>query len=499
MYEDALPWWASSQWQMPGAPEEHLPALDLIAHHGGDPLGLSKGGAARRVDEALAPRCRLVDVACASRPVAAGGDLPTDVALDVPRGLEDAAQREFLARLGAPAPEGVLESALHSGVLCVAPPLHTAALALVTDDALPVALAAHFVMGRAALPRDVLDALFAERVEALGKHGAGHERLAPLAASERALLAAIDAAWAACPARDAALAAWLRRAPAPHRTFHVVVDRSSYVFPTLSTSVLEEHLASLVTSWLGTPRAPRGEADLTIKLVLAPRLGAAEPLHAGPRAHVGNPSGTMLFLLHAPAAAQCGASTAAADALREAMSAARAHALAALVPTGEAPAAVGTLHSADPHLGDALERMLQARGLSTEVVRGAADDASLSAALVALPEKPREMAHAGLFDMYVDEMAAVAAALEPDARALVTTCEPRMLTRAVRELENRARRDHLPYTLRLEALAWDTSVPGEHAPTHTDGDEEARLRGGMRTFYYHRLFLACVGKGRLYV
>ena len=58
-------------------------------------------------------------------------------------------------------------------MLCVAPPLHTAALALVTEDALPVALAAHFVMGRAALPRDVLDALFAERVEALGKHGAG--------------------------------------------------------------------------------------------------------------------------------------------------------------------------------------------------------------------------------------------------------------------------------------------------------------------------------------
>lgn len=472
-----------------------MPDWPLIAHHAGhDPLGLGKGGARRRVDEALPPATRLVTYPVCQTTAA----LPTTIdmpplILDVTRGLEDAAQREVLQRVAPPlgAHGAAIESALHSGLLYVHAPWNQALCAAYERGELPVATAAHYAMGEAVLPRALLDALFTERVEALGASGPGHEKHAQPTASEHALLAWIADVWAEhAPARAAALQAWQARCATPRpKTWHVSVDRSSYVLPTLRTSSLEAHAHDLVASWLGaawTP-APRAEASLHVKMTWAPRFRVDESLQCGPRARQGNPSGCLCWQLHIPAHT---ATTA--DAVRTAMARARAYALCALLPISEGDT-VSTLHSTDRHLAQALDDMLQLRGRTPK------HEGALDAALVEMPLKPKELPHAHLFDLYATEMAHLARSLKEGGRALVLTSEPRLLARAVREQLNEARREERLTTLALEPIEWNAPLQTyEDVRTAREGDEEAQVRSGLRTILHHHTFVAQVAQRPLY-
>lgn len=496
MFQDVLPWWATRHWQDPGhalMPEDvALPDWPLIAHHAGhDPLGLGKGGGRRRIDDEVPPATRLVayPVHVPSAPVA--GSMPTLV-LEVTRGLEDAAQREVLQRVPPPpgANGAAIESALHSGLLYVRAPWNAAAYAAYERDKLPVATAAYWAMGEAILPRPLLDALFAERVAALGASGPGHEKEAQPTPSEEALLAWIAQVWADhAPARAAALQAWHARGAPPPPTWHVSVDRSSYVLPTLSTSTLEAHAQALVASWLGPAwaPAPRAEASLHVKLTWAPRFRVEESLQCGPRARQGNPSGCLCLQLHIPARV---ATTA--EAVRTAMARARAYALCALLPIDKG-AVASTLHSTDAHLAAALDDMLQARGRTPQ------HEAPLDAALVEMPLKPKELPHAHLFDLYAAEVAHLARALREGGRALVLTSEPRLLARAVREQVNEARREERRSTVALESLVWGLPLQvHEDERTAREGDEEAQQRGGLRTILHHHTFVAQIAQRPLY-
>jgi len=417
--------------------------------------------------------------------------MPTLV-LEVTRGLEDAAQREVLQRVPPPpgANGAAIESALHSGLLYVRAPWNAAAYAAYERDKLPVATAAYWAMGEAILPRPLLDALFAERVAALGASGPGHEKEAQPTPSEEALLAWIAQVWADhAPARAAALQAWHARGAPPPPTWHVSVDRSSYVLPTLSTSTLEAHAQALVASWLGPAwaPAPRAEASLHVKLTWAPRFRVEESLQCGPRARQGNPSGCLCLQLHIPARV---ATTA--EAVRTAMARARAYALCALLPIDEG-AVASTLHSTDAHLAAALDDMLQARGRTPQ------HEAPLDAALVEMPLKPKELPHAHLFDLYAAEVAHLARALREGGRALVLTSEPRLLARAVREQVNEARREERRSTVALESLVWGLPLQvHEDERTAREGDEEAQQRGGLRTILHHHTFVAQIAQRPLY-
>ena len=499
VFQDELPWWATPHWQDPAhalTPDDvALPDGPLIAHHAGhDPLGLGKGGARRRIHDEVPPATRLVAYPVCGRAASAPapGAMPALV-LEVTRGLEDAAQREVRRRVPPPtgASGAAIESALHSGLLFVRAPEHAAVCAAYERNELPVATAAHWAMGEAILPRPLLDALFAERVTALGASGPGHEKEAQPTPSEHALLTWIAQVWADhAAARDAALQAWQARCAAPlPQTWHVSVDRSSYVLPTLSTSSLEAHAQGLVASWLGPSwtLAPRAEASLHVKLAWAPRFRVDESLQCGPRARQGNPSGCLCLQLHIPARA---ATTA--EAVRTAMARARAYALCALLPISEG-AAVSTLHSADTHLARALDDMLQARGRTPQ------HEAPLDAALVEMPLKPKELPHAHLFDLYAAEVARLARALKEGGRALVLTSEPRLLARAVREQVNEARREQRRSALALEPIVWDLPLQDyEDERTAHEGDEEAQQRSGLRTILHHHTFVAQMAQRALY-
>ncbi|WFD28562.1 hypothetical protein MNAN1_003575 [Malassezia nana] len=502
VFQDELPWWATPQWQQNEArltpADVALPDWPLIAHHAGcDFLGLGKGGVLRRAHEQVPPVARLV-----AYPVQAGvvprsearSTMPP-LALEVPRGLEDAAQREVLQRL-APVPgagEGAaIQSALHSGLLRLCAPWNAAACDAFMRDALPVAMGAYWVMGEAVLPRDVLDALFAERVEALGTSGPGHEKEAQPTLSEQALLAWIAHVWDThADERHAALDAWHKACASPlPQTWHVSMDRSSYVLPTLSTSTLEAHAQSLVAAWLGPSwtLAPRAEASLHVKLMWAPRFGVEESLQCGPRTRQGNPSGSLFLQLHIPAHAATSA-----EAIRTAMARARAHALCALLPIGDG-VAVSALHSADQHLAHALDDMLRSRG------RVPVHTGMLDAALVEMPPKPKDLPHAHLFDLYMTEIRCLVQGLREGARALVLTSEPRLLARALREQENEARREQRRCALVQEPLVWDMPLQRyEDARTAREGDEEARERNGLRTMLHHHLFVAQIAQRPLFV
>ncbi|KAL4400457.1 pseudouridine synthase [Malassezia pachydermatis] len=501
VFQDELPWWASEQWQQLDAqPDLTLPDSALIAHHAGedDVLGLGKGGAQRRVQTELTMRKRIGDYAVVtSSPTPTLTEMPP-LLLEVPRGLEDAAQREILRRLPstlAATSNATLESALHSGMVCVPAPYHAWALASYDAASLPVAIAAYWRVSQAVLPRSILDALFIERVQALGMHGPGHELASPLTQSEQELLSFVDAVWSASEAeRTQALAAWQAQAQAEStigRRWCVSVDRSSYVFPTLSSHLLESHMQELVAAWLDDATwtwAPRTEADLVIKWTLAPRFGVRESLQSGPRARQGNPSGTLFVQLQTPHRAPRTA-----EALRLRLAQSRAACLASMVPIAQGTHA-SALASVDAQLGLGLDAMLRSRGREPTTDTS---PTSLDAALIEMPEKPREMPHAHLFDHYVAALQQLDSALSVGARALIVTSEPRLLRRALRELENQARRHHKPETLRLEPLvreqeADDAMLPMEDASTITDANEEVTLREGLRSFSYHHSYVAQV-------
>lgn len=497
VFEDELPWWARSSAKASAS----LPPLALIAHHtGDDALGLGKGGAQRRLDTQLQPAMQLASLPLAPRPDACAHDESLQVFVEVTRGLEDAAQREMLQHLGAdPSASSCLTSALHSGIIQVDAPLHAQVVARYEACQLPIATGVYYAMGHMSLPRDMLDALFDQRVEVLGKKGA--QKSQPTLA-EQALLQWLTQQWHAHQAqRDKALDLWMKRASRRTRTWCVVVDRSSYVLPSLSTQALETHLASLVTGWLDshswTPASTRAEADMVIKCTMAPRFGAQSPLQLGPRAHKGNPPGTCFFQLHVPG----GPCNVAADALRTSLARSRAHAVCALLPLGDGTC-VGTLHSKDSHLADALRAMLHARGrMTAQVPYGSTSAHALHGAVVELPESARDEPHALLFDHFVTELECLSHALAPGKFALVLTSETKTCMRALRELENRARREHSPYVLRMDTgVTLGDAWPAEHAATFKDAQQEASLRSGgtWRALAHHRSFLACVAQAPLY-
>ena len=512
VFEDELPWWAcTTTWQNPDAPPQHerLPSLPLIEHHAGhDALGLGKGGAHRRVDalspSAISPGISLGNIPYASRPQhnVSDREMPP-VCVEVTRGLEDAVQRELLQCVPH-TDTCCITTALHSGILKVDAPLHAHVLACYDADELPVAIALYFLMGHTTLPRDMLDALFAERVEALGKSGPQHEKNAPPTPSEHALLTWLEELWDAHAGdRMHALAAWKHHAArTSSQTWCVVVDRSSYVFPTLSTAALESHISKLVATWLDSESmpalpAPRSQADMLIKCTFAPRYGVDESLVSGPRARQGNPSGTCFFQLHVPGTLAVSSS----DALRNRIARARAHALSALLPIGDGRCRISTCHSTTPSFVEALEHMLRVRGREACVVRGAPEQAySMQSMLVEMPERARDMPHAFLFDHYMAELEHIAQGLEPGGHALVLADEPRTLQRAVRELENRARREQHAYVLRWSPVTWldTTAWPSEDARTLADARVESQMRGGWRSYMYHRTFLGMLVQAPLY-
>lgn len=501
-FQDELPWWASEQWQRPDPNENReLPDLPLISNE----TDLGKGGAFRRVNEALEKRPALVE-----RPIGQETALPAAAApplvLEVPRGLEDVAQRELVQRLGMDRDAPALESALHSGVVLMdASKWGTVLLEKYAAGLLPGLLGVYYGMGRRVLPAPLLDALFAERVEALGAGAGGHGQAWQPTPSETRLLALVQEAWdASAAARAAALDAWMAHETPTFRVA-VHVDRSSYVFPTVSTSAMEAHLASLVLPWLASVLpgtwevAPRHDTPLLIKMAFAPRLSVDETLQSGPRARQGNPQGALVFQVHAPTSSAPVQTMTTPEATREVMARARAHAVAALLPLDAAAdeVRVSTLATADPALGAALMDVLAAHRLRATLDTAPAPG-TLDGALVELPEKARDLPHATLFPLLVERMSELLAALAPGARALLLTSEPKMLTRALKEVENQCRRDEQPYALRLEPMTWLSSDPYVHASTLADGDLEAELRGGMRSFFYHHTYAACVGKATLY-
>ena len=496
-FEDELPWWATETWQDAHATSDRrLPDWPLLSHHQGVDVG--KGGAHRRIDGALTMPSTIVERP--ARPCDAGTQVAPALLLDVPRGLEDVAQRELLARVAIEAPVA-LESALHSGVVRVdASRVAGDLVHLYRAAQLPSVLAAYYDMGRHILPQPLLDALFAERAETLGAGHAGHEVNAQPTSSEEALLAYLTEAWACDDMiRAEVLAAY---DIGTDRTFAVAVDRSSYVFPTLSTSALEEHLATLVRAWLTSVRPGAWErvrkgAQVLVKMSFSPRFGVDESLQSGPRSRQGNPGGSLLFQLHVtPGAPGTPEET------RATIARARGCAIAGLLPLTDDEAAnadvrVSTLQSADHALADALLDELHVHGVRA-VLDEAPADGTLQGAVVELPEKAREVPHATLFPLAVERMTTVLHALAPYTYAVVLTSEPRMLSRALREVENQCRRDGAPFSLRLAPFTWTRASTCAHAPTINDGLREAELRGGMRSFFYHRTYVALVGKAPLF-
>ena len=506
VYEDSLPWWACEDWQAPAESEpRYLPPLPLCTHYAGSgsEADLGKGGARRRATEPLRPRLRLVQRPMhrveAPRPVATA---QRDLVLDVPRGLEDAVQSDVLQRVAAaPADGPAVRSALHSGVLILREPFATAALAMYAGGELPGASAAYFKVAEQVMPRALLDELFQDRVRFLSAGGRSGDPMP----SEHAFLEWLDALWARTQgALHQALAAWAASGGRgrPHSVC-LLVDRNSYVFPTLSATALEAHLHTRLLDSLNATGgawevAPRTEAALLVKVTLAPRLGVEEVLEYGPRARQGNPSGSLLLQVHVPAGE---ARTPAA--VRAAMGRARAHAVCCMLPLPEEGAAepptVGAWDT-DPEepLRAALLAALAAHGVRATCA--AADrDAPLDALVAELPERARDRPHAELYDVYYAYLERVYHALRTGARALVITQEPKTLMRAVRELENHGRRTHSATALALEPLVWAPAPETreahalaalEDAQTHRDGDAEAQMRGGIRAFFYNRAFLA---------
>ncbi|WFD32622.1 hypothetical protein MSPP1_003670 [Malassezia sp. CBS 17886] len=536
VFEDELPWWAAAPCA-DGA--RRLPALPLIQHHGGvGQCSVGKGGARRRVPSVMDARQRLGSYgivaaggvgrgweaeggprrgagaagaradadACAEqgraddpRAATCAHPVGAPVVLEVPRGLEDAAQEDVLLRL---------VSVLH----LVQSPWNALAVAQYAEGRLPVVLAAYYAMHAAVVPAPLLDALFADRIEALA-----HKRKGPLL-SETQLLAFIAEQWEmGRVGRDTALAAWTTRSDAhtaapgatgPQRTFAVAVDRSSYILPTLSTAQLEECIARLVAPWLsaqgGAPwtLGKRAEAAAVIKVMFAPRLDVVETLESGPRARNGNPRGTMLFQLQVPAVpGDRMHAVISADATRVAMARTRAAAIGALLPIpapGDCALVLGTHGAGAAYLSAALAEHADARGLPASVSVGLRCAGTLQGAVVEMAERDRNAPHALLFDVYVEEVRGVYAALAPNARAVLITCEPRMLMRALRELENECRRQEAEYTLTVEAFAWDAAALQsiaalEDRSARADADEESKLRNGTRSFFFHHTYLVQVG------
>ncbi|WFD04870.1 hypothetical protein MVES1_000194 [Malassezia vespertilionis] len=489
VFEDELPPWAAA-----GA-DRRLPDLPLVRH--------TLQTESRAPCAALSvPRISQCAVAPMHTPSPLAQPMPC-LTLDVPRGLEDVAQREILQRLSPFALERSprIETALHSGTLLVRDPFTSACIgAMYLAAHLPVVMGALYTIARAKLPQDMLTGLFCERTASLGKGGAGHEKDAPLSASEHALLHFVQQVWDdAAAGRRAALDAWQQRKRGT--MFAVVVDRSSYVFPTLSTSTLEQYLAQIVQVWLASDSrawhvVPRAKADLIVKLTLAPRLGAKAPLHSGPRATQGNVSGTLLIGLHLPVSPADPVRTMSTPAqTKEVMARARAEAVAGLLPWLPHTKELGTLHNADPSFAQALASQCDARGTGCTVVQGDASPAQLQGAVVQLTERSKDIPHAALFDVVFLQIETLYNALAPGAYAILLTAEPKIMQRALRELENKARRAQWPTTLRLVPLVQNSEagvLPTEDASTCADADEEARMRDGLRSFFFHHHFLACV-------
>lgn len=489
VFEDELPWWARSSKE-----ETHLPPLDLIAHHSGhDAHAAGKGGAQKRQDGSVARHTCLADIPLAQVPDVCE-PAPSTVYVEVTRGLEDAAQRELLQRVPTSTP--CIATALHSGILRVSAPMAGRVVAAYEQGHLPMALGVFYALGHSVLPRDMLTALFDERVLALGNKGPQHEKKTESTPAEHALLTWVREAWDEHAAeRHEALQAWQSRGPS-HGTFGVVVDRSSYILPTLSTAALESHVASLVQSWLGDAWMPAsGEVPhLVVKCSMLPRFGVDEPLKCETQGRKGNPSGTCFFGLHVPRRPMALVG----DALKTLVASARAHALCALLPIGDG-LCVGTLHSKDTALAAALDDMLRSRGRSPIVHTGACPPHALQGAIVDMPERARDEPHALLFDHYVAKLEHLASSLAPGAYALVLTLEPRTLARAVRELENRARREHHAYVLRYEPrICVDPPSTMEDAGAEHDAKTECAHLQGLRTYAQHRHFLACLVQAPLY-
>lgn len=134
-------------------------------------------------------------------------------------------------------------------------------------------------------------------------------------------------------------------------------------------------------------------------------------------------------------------------------------------------------------------------------MRGAPKQAySMQSMLVEMPERARDMPHAFLFDHYMAELEHIAQGLEPGGHALVLADEPKTLQRAVRELENRARREQHEHVLRWSPVTWlDTRAwPSEDARTLADARVESQMRGGWRSYMYHRTFLGMLVQAPLY-
>ena len=533
VYEDSLPWWARSDWLAPGDTEEHLPPLELISHHDGNTVG--KGGARRRNSEIVRPQEWLAQHPLTPIVHAAQVEVPHEltVNIEVTRGLEDVALVDTLRRIEAiesdkvpeaPGFPSLADSALHSGTVRLDSKTGAQAADLFVGNALPCALGAYIELGHAVMPQPMLDALFAERVAALGATRSVQENRAAFAPSEGRLLEFVHSIW---DSSEGALVSVLPQGG----SFLLSVDRSSYVLPTMSSAAFEGEISAYVAATLAKHGAwvpaPRESATLHIRMTMAPRLGVTEELHAGPRARQGNPAGTLLVQVHVQQRAP-----ATGVALRNVMSSARAYSVACMLSFARDATVIGVAGD-DGSQVVALARTMESHGIQGKIVAYGrrvarvrheipelghsalatihgqqvsvdADGAvalarvgrSLDAAIVELPERQKERNHADLFDWYYEDVCALHDLLASGSRALLLTGEPRTMLRALRELENGSRRDeNAEYSLAHEPLVWYST---KRIPIISDGDQESQLRSGMRSFCFHRTHAASVVKRSLY-
>ena len=538
VFEDVLPWWARSDWLSPSGPDQYLPPLDLVSHHDGATVG--KGGARRRNIESVQPQEWLVQrqlnpIACKSQHT-----VPPSLAvnIEVTRGLEDVALYDTLCRVAAakagtanPAviePPGLADSAIHCGVVRLDAETGKWAADLFTQNELPCALSVYYELSKAVLPQTVLDALFVERSASLGATRSVQERKAAFAPSESELLSFVRMHW------EASQEALKLILPSSGGKFSLSIDRSSYVLPTMTTSAFERevmvYLAESLKQYNSWEAAPREESSLHIRITMAARLGVTEELESGPSTRRGNPAGSLLIQVHVERerALEGGA------VLRDAIASARAHSVASILPCARDATVIGVAGDDGPMIV-ALAQAMEARGISGSIVaygrrvdfarqfikdfdkngikivhgQCVSIDASgqtalarvgttLDAAIVELPERRKECSHIALFDFYYEDVLELHQLMRHGSHALLLTGEPRTMLRALRELENKSRRDEdAEYSLAHEPLFWH-GTPFEF-PILADGNEEARLRTGMRSFCFHRVHAASVVKRSLYI
>ncbi|WFD44283.1 hypothetical protein MPSI1_002949 [Malassezia psittaci] len=494
-FQDELPWWALPSKE---GNQRQLPDIPLLTHHQGVDVG--KGGAYRRVEEPKETPITLIE-----RPVVqvkrGSSDTPA-IVLAVTRGLEDVLQYDLLHRLSSADEPVRIESALHSGVVCVdASQSAGEIIALSHNASLPTVLDVYYDMGRHILPQDLMDDLFTERLAFLGA-GGSHKNDVPSTAQEQRFLVWIQEAWNShSDQREHVLKAFFALSPEVQPSFSVTVDRSSYVFPTLSTSALESQVEQLVSRWLASATSQewlyqKRNASVAVRMFIAPRFAVQESLESGPRARQGNPRGSVIFGLRTSAQQDDSA-----DVIRKTMAYSRASAVVGLLPLPEQDPVhslrLSTLRSKDGALQAALIDQLSARNIASDYVHQPVSG-SLDGAIVELPEKQRGIPHAALFPLTVEWISEVNDLMEPYAHAILLTSEPKLALRSLREVENESRRTSAPYTLQLVHFHWTTPNRIAHIATLQDSKKEVELRNGMRSISHHHTYLVLVRKVALY-